>query len=139
MDMAAELLEVQAIRARTPGFAFPPDDESMQRFEKTFPYRPTADQVSTLAEIKRDMESPRPMDRLLCGDVGFGKTEVAMRAAFKAAMAGRQVAVLVPTTVLAEQHMLTFRQRMSDWPVRIESLSRFIGRREQQAILRDVA
>jgi transcription-repair coupling factor (superfamily II helicase) len=139
VDMAADLLDVQAIRARTPGFEYPPDDADVATFEKAFPFVPTRDQVTTIAEVKKDMESPKPMDRLLCGDVGFGKTEVAMRAAFKAALAGKQVAVLVPTTVLAEQHLTTFRARMADWPVRIDVLSRFHNRKEHTRVLKEVA
>ena len=102
--MAAELLDVQAARAAQEGVAYPPDTEWQKEFEAEFPYEPTADQITGAEEIKQDMQKPRPMDRLLCGDVGYGKTELAMRAAFKAVEFGKQVAVLVPTTVLAEQH-----------------------------------
>ncbi len=139
MDMAAELLEIQAARNRSPGIAFPPDDEMQRAFERAFPYKDTPDQVKTMEEIKKDMISPRPMDRLVCGDVGFGKTELAMRAAFKAVMGGTQVAILVPTTVLAQQHFETFRSRMADWPVRVEVLSRFRTPREQARIVKETA
>ncbi|MFN4244062.1 MAG: transcription-repair coupling factor [Tepidisphaerales bacterium] len=125
MDLAAELVEVQAAREKQAGFAFPPDSTWMKEFEAAFPYNPTPDQLAANEEIKADMCRPRPMDRLLCGDVGYGKTELAMRAAFKAAEAGKQVAVLVPTTVLAEQHERSFRQRMGGFPFVVESVSRF--------------
>ncbi|HKE00761.1 MAG TPA: CarD family transcriptional regulator, partial [Planctomycetota bacterium] len=124
-DLAAELLEVQAVRQLRTGFACPSDDELQREFEAAFPWQDTDDQVSVNAEIKRDLESPRPMDRLLCGDVGYGKTELAMRAAFKVVRAGRQVAVLVPTTVLAQQHFHTFSDRFAVFPARVELLSRF--------------
>jgi len=124
-DLAKELLKVQAARQSLPGIAYGEDTPWMTQFEEEFPYEETDDQLAAIAEIKRDMTAARPMDRLICGDVGFGKTEVAMRAAFKAIEAGRQVAVLCPTTVLCEQHERTFRQRMADYPVRVESLSRF--------------
>ena len=125
MDMAAELIEIQAARSAEPGVAYPPDTEWQREFEAEFPYEPTADQITGAEDIKQDMRKPRPMDRLLCGDVGYGKTELAMRAAFKAVEFGKQVAVLVPTTVLAEQHDRTFRERMADYPFTIESISRF--------------
>ncbi|CAA9376777.1 MAG: Transcription-repair coupling factor, partial [uncultured Phycisphaerae bacterium] len=125
MDMAADLLDVQAARAAEVGQAFPPDTEWQREFEAEFPYEPTVDQVTGNEEIKGDMQKPRPMDRLLCGDVGYGKTELAMRAAFKAAEFGKQVAVLVPTTVLAEQHYRSFKERMANYPFQIESVSRF--------------
>ncbi len=124
-DMAAELLRVQAARASLPGVQFPADDNWMKQFEAEFPYEETDDQLATMVEIKRDMTSSQPMDRLICGDVGYGKTELAMRAAFKAVEAGKQVALLCPTTVLCEQHERTFRQRMADYPVSIDSISRF--------------
>jgi transcription-repair coupling factor (superfamily II helicase) len=123
--MAAELLEVQAAREHTPGIAYPGDTVWQKEFENAFPYPPTEDQVRSVEEIKVDMAKPRPMDRLLCGDVGYGKTEVAMRAAFKVAEFGKQVAVLVPTTVLAEQHEETMRERLAGYPFIIESVSRF--------------
>jgi len=124
-DLAVRLLEVQAMRRQRPGIAFPPDDAFQHEFEASFPYPETPDQLSAIEAIKGDMEAARPMDRLLCGDVGYGKTELAMRAAFKAVLGGKQVAVLVPTTVLAAQHHQTFRERMAGYPVRIEMLSRF--------------
>ncbi|HVX83238.1 MAG TPA: transcription-repair coupling factor [Phycisphaerae bacterium] len=123
--MAAELLEVQAAREHTPGIPYPADTVWQKEFENAFPYPPTEDQARSADEIKTDMGRPRPMDRLLCGDVGYGKTEVAMRAAFKVVEFGKQVAVLVPTTVLAEQHEETMRERMAGYPFLIESVSRF--------------
>ena len=138
-DVAAELLAVAAARAAQPGHAFRPDTPWQREFEAAFPYEETPDQLRTIQEVKADMEKPRPMDRLVCGDVGFGKTEVALRAAFKAVMDGKQVAVLVPTTVLAQQHYNTFRDRMADFPVRVELLSRFRTRREQQQVIADLA
>ena len=124
-DLAGELLRVRAAREHMPGIAYPHDTPWQTEFEAEFPYEETEDQLSALIEIKKDMARPRPMDRLICGDVGFGKTELAIRAAFKACEYGRQVAVLVPTTVLAEQHERTFRARFADYPFRVESLSRF--------------
>ncbi len=138
-DLAADLLRVQAARQARPGFAFPPDTPWQREFESAFLYEETADQLRAILETKRDLESPRPMDRLICGDVGFGKTEVAIRAAFKVVLAGKQVAVLVPTTVLAQQHFHTFRERMADYPVRIELLSRFRSRGEQARVLAGLA
>ena len=134
-EVAQELLDLYARRHVAEGFAFSPDNAWQGELESSFPYVETEDQVKALADIKRDMETPRPMDRLLCGDVGYGKTEVALRAAFKAVMDGRQVAVLVPTTVLAQQHYDTFRQRLSAFPVTVEMLSRFRTPREQNQIL----
>jgi transcription-repair coupling factor (superfamily II helicase) len=133
-DLAARLLETQAMRAKVPGTAFPPDTDLQHQFEASFPYEETPDQITTLEAVKRDMETPRPMDRLMCGDVGYGKTELAMRAAFKTVLAGKQVAVLVPTTVLAAQHFATFRERMAGYPIRIEMLSRFRTDGEAEAI-----
>ena len=124
-DLAAEMLETQAKRAALPGHAFTADSAWQDDFERAFPYAETPDQLRAIAEVKRDMESPRPMDRLVCGDAGYGKTEVAMRAAFKAVMDGKQVAVLVPTTVLAQQHYETFSGRLGRFPVTVEVLSRF--------------
>ncbi len=124
-DLAKELLQVQAARAAMPGIRYPQDTPWMTQFEAEFPYEETEDQLAAIAETKKNMIDDRPMDRLICGDVGYGKTEIAMRAAFKAVEAGRQVAVLCPTTVLCEQHERTFGQRMADYPIRIESLSRF--------------
>jgi transcription-repair coupling factor (superfamily II helicase) len=138
-DVAAELLQIQAVRESQPGHAFKPDAPWQREFEGAFIFEETPDQWRAIQETKSDMEKPKPMDRLICGDVGFGKTEVAIRAAFKAVMDGRQVAVLVPTTVLAQQHFNTFRERMADYPVRIELLSRFRSRREQQRVVKDLA
>jgi len=138
-DIAAELLQIQAVRESQAGHAFPPDVPWQREFEGAFIFEETPDQLRAIGEAKSDMERPKPMDRLICGDVGFGKTEVAIRAAFKAVMGGRQVAVLVPTTVLAQQHFNTFHERMADYPVRIELLSRFRTHREQQQVVRDLA
>jgi transcription-repair coupling factor (superfamily II helicase) len=138
MDLAADLLEVQASRAAQPGYAFPPDSEWQKEFEAEFPYEPTPDQVTGSVEIKGDMSAPKPMDRLLCGDVGYGKTELAMRAAFKACEAGKQVAVLVPTTVLCEQHWRSFRERMASYPFAVESLSRWRSGKETREVLRSL-
>ena len=134
-EVAQELLDLYARRLVSKGFAFSPDNAWQGELESSFPYVETEDQVKALNDIKHDMETPRPMDRLLCGDVGYGKTEVALRAAFKAVMDGRQVALLVPTTVLAQQHYDTFRQRLSAFPVTVEMLSRFRSLREQSQIL----
>ncbi|RME89833.1 MAG: transcription-repair coupling factor, partial [Anaerolineae bacterium] len=134
-QVAQELLELYARRQVARGFAFSPDTDWQRELEASFPYIETPDQVRALEEVKRDMESPRPMDRLLCGDVGYGKTEIALRAAFKAVMDGKQVAMLVPTTVLAQQHYETFRQRLAPFPVRVEMLSRFRTPREQEEVL----
>ncbi len=124
-DLAAQLLAMQAQRSARPGDSHPKDEESpwMGEFERSFPHRETPDQTRAIGEVKADMERPAPMDRLVCGDVGFGKTEVALRAAFKCVVGGRQVAVLAPTTVLAQQHFETFRERLSRWPVSVELLS----------------
>ena len=123
-EMSGELLELQAQRKTRPGHAYTPDDEMQAEFDASFPFADTLDQVTSTEEIKRDMQLPRAMDRLLCGDVGFGKTEVATRAVFKAATQGKQVAILAPTTLLVRQHLETFRNRMADWPLRVEGLSR---------------
>ena len=136
MDMAAELLEIQASRNAETGVAYPPDTEWQKEFEAEFPYEATTDQVQGAADIKQDMQKTRPMDRLLCGDVGYGKTELAMRAAFKAVEYGKQVAVLVPTTVLAEQHYRSFRERMASYPFVIESISRFKTGGQQKEIVK---
>lgn len=138
-DLASEMLRIQAAREASPGITFPDDTPWQYEFEAEFPYDETDDQLTAIAAVKRDMIGTRPMDRLICGDVGFGKTEVAIRAAFKAAEAGRQVAILAPTTVLVEQHERTFRQRFKDYPFRIESISRFKSRGEQDAILKALA
>lgn len=134
-DLARELLAIQALRQTRPGISYPPDTEWQHEFEASFPYEDTEDQIQITRVIKQDMSSPRPMDRLICGDVGYGKTELAMRAAFKAALFNKQTAVLVPTTILAQQHAQTFRERMADYPVCIEVLSRFKTRLEQKRIL----
>ncbi len=136
MDMASELLEVQAARNAELGLAYPADTPWQKEFEEEFPYTPTADQETSAVEIKQDMQNRRPMDRLLCGDVGYGKTELAMRAAFKAVEYGKQVAVLVPTTVLAEQHERSFRERMINYPFVVESVSRFKTNKEAKEILK---
>jgi transcription-repair coupling factor (superfamily II helicase) len=134
-DYAGKMLAVQAERETQLGHASGPDTKWQSEFEHSFPYRETPDQLTAIAATKGDMEQPRSMDRLICGDAGFGKTEVAIRAAFKAVMEGRQVVVLAPTTVLAQQHFETFRQRMLDYPVRIEMLSRFRSHAEQRKVL----
>ncbi|PYI60211.1 MAG: transcription-repair coupling factor [Verrucomicrobia bacterium] len=134
-DYAGKMLAIQAERQMHAGNAFAPDTKWQAEFERSFPFRETPDQMKAIIDTKIDMERPRPMDRLICGDVGFGKTEVAVRAAFKAVMDGRQVAVLAPTTVLAQQHFEVFRQRMLDYPVRIEMLSRFRSQSEQKKVL----
>ena len=138
-DVAAELLRIQAARESQAGMACQPDTPWQREFESAFIYEETPDQLRAIIETKADMERPKPMDRLICGDVGFGKTEVAIRAAFKAVMDGKQAAVLVPTTVLAQQHFNNFRERMAEYPVRIELLSRFRTRREQQGVVKDLA
>ncbi|CAA9308622.1 MAG: Transcription-repair coupling factor [uncultured Gemmatimonadetes bacterium] len=135
-EMTAELLELYAARAAEKGFAFAADTRWQREMESAFLFEDTPDQRQATEDVKRDMESPRPMDRLICGDVGYGKTEIAIRAAFKAVQDGRQVAVLVPTTILAEQHMHTFSERLADFPVRIEALSRFRTAKEQSEVLR---
>mgnify|MGYP003586814071 CR=1 FL=1 len=138
-DMAQELLRIYAQREIVQGYAFPADDNWQQEFEDAFEYEETPDQLRAIAEIKADMQSTRPMDRLLCGDVGYGKTEVAMRAAYKAVLAGKQVAVLVPTTILARQHLQTFSERMSAFGVRVQALSRFNSTKEQKQVLKDLS
>lgn len=134
-DMADELLELYAVREAMPGFAFATDTPWQKEFEESFPYEETEDQLRSIEEVKKDMEKKRPMDRLLCGDVGYGKTEVAMRAAFKAASAGKQVAVLVPTTVLAQQHYNTFRERFEGFAIEVGVLNRFRTAKEQKEAL----
>src|SRR5690606_30350793 len=138
-EMAMELLELYAARQLATRRPYPPDTRWQKEMESSFLYEDTPDQRQATADVKRDLESPHPMDRLLCGDVGYGKTEVAIRAAFKVAQDGRQVAVLAPTTILVEQHLRTFRQRLAGFPVRIEALSRFRTPREQQRILAALA
>src|ERR1700728_1356066 len=137
-DMADELLKLYAQRKAAQGHAFPPDNEFQREFEDAFDYNETDDQISAIADIKRDMESTLPMDRLLCGDVGYGKTEVAMRAAFKAVQDGRQVAVLTPTTILSFQHFETFKSRFRQFPINVEMISRFRTPKEQKLILERV-
>lgn len=138
-EMAKELIELYARRKRTKGIAFDPDDDMCREFADTFEYEETDGQLSAIDDIRADMEKPYPMDRLLCGDVGYGKTEVALRAAFKAVMSGKQVAVLVPTTILAYQHFQTFLSRMRAFPVKIDMVSRFRTQSEQAAAIRRVA
>ena len=138
-DMAADMIQFQAKREEKIGFACPVDTPWMEEFEASFPFTETKDQAVAIVEAKNDLMQPRPMDRLICGDVGYGKTEVAMRAAFKCVDSGRQVAVLVPTTVLAEQHYRTFSDRMAEYPISIECLSRFKTKRQQQATLERMA
>jgi len=135
--LAFDLVEVYAKRHATAGHGFAPSDEYFEEFEAAFPHEETPDQARAIREVLHDMERPSPMDRLVCGDVGFGKTEVAVRAAFKAVLDGKQVAVLVPTTVLAEQHRRTFEERFSGYPVRVESLSRFKTAAQQREVLKD--
>ena len=137
-DMTDELLKLYAQRKTAEGHAFAPDSEWMREFEDAFEYNETEDQLYAIADVKRDMESSQPMDRLLCGDVGYGKTEMAMRAAFKAIGDNKQVAVLAPTTVLAFQHYETFKQRFAAFPVKIEMISRFRTAKQQKEILQKV-
>jgi len=135
-DIARQLLELYAAREVVVGHAFSPDFAWQEELEASFPYEETEDQLRALAEVKADMQRSRPMDRLICGDVGYGKTELAVRAAFKAAMDGKQVAMLVPTTVLAQQHLLTFQQRLAAFPIEVDMLSRFCSPSEQRDVLR---
>jgi transcription-repair coupling factor (superfamily II helicase) len=134
-DMAGELVRLYSVRLSAPGHAFGPDTPWQRELEDAFPFEETRDQVGAIEEVKRDMELPKPMDRLICGDVGYGKTEIAVRAAFKAVMEGRQVAVLVPTTLLAEQHYVTFSERFAPFPVTLEMLSRFVDPAQQRRTL----
>ncbi|MSP11572.1 MAG: transcription-repair coupling factor [Chloroflexi bacterium] len=138
-EIARDLLEIYAAREIVPGHAFGPDTPWQVELEAAFPYAETEDQQHAIEVVKRDMEQPRPMDRLICGDVGYGKTEVALRAAFKAVMDGKQVAVLVPTTILAQQHYVTFKERLSAFPMEVEMLSRFRSHKEQMQILEKLA
>jgi transcription-repair coupling factor (superfamily II helicase) len=138
-DFATDMLELEAARNSRPGISFPDDTVWQQEFDAAFPYQETPDQLTAIASIKADMQLSKPMDRLLCGDVGFGKTEMAMRAAFKAIDAGYQVALLVPTTVLAEQHGRTFKQRMAEYPFEIATLTRFNSAKETRQILAGAA
>ncbi|MBR2518181.1 MAG: transcription-repair coupling factor [Selenomonadaceae bacterium] len=137
-DIAEKLLELYARREKSAGFAFAPDDASQAEFEDAFPYEETPDQIRAVADVKRDMERPRPMDRLVCGDVGFGKTEIAIRAAYKAAMNGKQCAVLVPTTVLAQQHYQTFSERFAGFLPTVDVICRFRTPKEQRTTLQKV-
>jgi transcription-repair coupling factor (superfamily II helicase) len=139
LDLASEMIDLQALRESKPGIAFPPDTEWQAEFEAAFPYEETPDQLTTLAELKQDMQKPRPMDRLICGDVGYGKTELAVRAAFKTIDNGKQVAVLVPTTVLAEQHLRTFSERLAEYPFVVDGISRFRSHGQQKRILERLA
>lgn len=139
LELAKKLVELYAERNRQKGHAFSPDTTWQRQFEDEFIYEETPDQLQSIAEMKKDMESPRPMDRLLCGDVGFGKTEVAIRGAFKCVMDGMQVAYLVPTTILAAQHYHTFSQRMKNYPIKVEMLSRFKSAAEQKQIIKKLA
>jgi transcription-repair coupling factor (superfamily II helicase) len=139
MDLASDMVQLQALREAQPGIAYPPDSEWQAEFEAAFAYEETPDQLTTLSEIKQDLERSRPMDRLICGDVGYGKTELAIRAAFKVIDSGKQVAVLVPTTVLAEQHFRTFRERLAEYPFVVDSISRFRSPAEQRKIVERLA
>lgn len=138
-DLAEELIKLYAERKSKPGFAFSQDDSWMTQLEASFPYDETPDQLRAIEQIKKDMEAPHPTDRLICGDVGFGKTEVAIRAAFKCVNDSKQVAVLVPTTILAQQHLNTFSERLKEFPVRVEMLSRFKTRKQQKVIIEELA
>ena len=139
IEVARDLLSIYATREVASGFAFSPDMAWQEEIESSFPYTETPDQLRAIEEVKNDMEAPRPMDRLVCGDVGYGKTEVALRAAFKAVMDGKQVAFLVPTTILAEQHYLTFTQRLSPFPFKVARLSRLQDAAEQREVIRGLA
>ncbi len=134
-ELAQELLDLYATRETIPGHAFPADTDWQAELEAAFPYHETEDQLRVIGEVKDDMERANPMDRLICGDVGYGKTEVALRAAFKAVMDGKQVAMLVPTTILAQQHYTTFRERLTSFPVTVEMLSRFRTPTRQRQIV----
>lgn len=137
-ELAGELVKIYSYRLKEKGFAFASDTQWQKEFEAKFPYEETEDQLYAIEEVKRDMELPKPMDRLVCGDVGFGKTEVAMRASFKAVMSGKQVIMLVPTTILAEQHYTNFCERFADYPIKIEMLSRFRSNDEQKKIVEEL-
>ncbi|MBN2656598.1 MAG: transcription-repair coupling factor [Spirochaetales bacterium] len=134
-DLADMLVKLYARRQKTLGYAFPADNDFQVAFEASFPYQETEDQLVSIEEVKKDMEAPNPMDRLICGDVGYGKTEVAMRAAFKAIMGGKQVALLCPTTILAEQHYENFSERFKRFPITIGHLSRFVAKKDQKEVL----
>ena len=137
-EIAEDLVKLYAARTTLKGHKFSKDTEWQKQFEDEFPFEETPDQLTSLEEIKRDMESDKAMDRLLCGDVGYGKTEVAIRAAFKAVMDGKQVAFLVPTTILAEQHYKNLKKRFSDFPVKIDMISRFRTAKQQKETLKAV-
>ncbi|HUU46569.1 MAG TPA: transcription-repair coupling factor [Acidobacteriota bacterium] len=139
LAMAEELIALYAARKARPGFAFSDDNEWLRQMEDAFIYEETPDQATAIEAVRNDMTDPSPMDRLICGDVGYGKTEVAIRAAFRAVCDGKQVGLLVPTTILAQQHLATFRDRLSEFPVRMETLSRFRSRKEQREIVADLA
>ncbi|GAB6277235.1 MAG: transcription-repair coupling factor [Rectinema sp.] len=138
-ELAERLIRIYARRKAARGFVFPPDSDWQIQFEATFPFEETEDQLRCIEEVKHDMESPKPMDRLVCGDVGFGKTEIAMRACFKAVTAGKQVAFLAPTTILAEQHYENFLERIGEFPLRVELLSRLIDKKTQNAIIKGLS
>jgi len=138
-EMARRLVSLYSARSTIKGFVFPPDTDWQSEFEARFPYQETEDQLRAIEEVKADMESSRPMDRLICGDVGYGKTEVALRSAFKAVMGGKQVALLAPTTILAEQHFETFQERFDGYPVSIQMLSRFVKPKRQKQVLASLA
>ena len=135
-EMAAELIKLYAARKAATGHALPADTPWQTEMEEAFPYQETPDQLAAIEDVKRDLEDDKPMDRLICGDVGYGKTEVSIRAAFKAVNSGRQVAILCPTTILAQQHLATFRQRLAAYPVKVEMLSRFVSKAEATQTLR---
>ena len=135
-DLADKLIALYAERSRVKGHKYMEDTDLQAMFEQTFPYEETDDQLRSIEEVKKDMESDKPMDRLLCGDVGYGKTEVAMRAAFKCAAEGKQTAYLASTTVLAQQHYNSFKSRMEEFPVKVEMLSRFRSKKEQENIIK---
>jgi transcription-repair coupling factor (superfamily II helicase) len=139
LDYAAELLNLHARRSQSGGYAFPPDHPWQMNFESAFPFKETPDQLRAIEDTKHDMETALPMDRLICGDVGFGKTEVAIRAALKAVLAGKQVAILVPTTVLCQQHFNTFRERMAQYPIIIDMVSRFRSSKQNKEIISNLA
>ena len=136
-EMAGELIQLYAERQTRPGFSYDTDQEWIERLEADFPYRETEDQARAIEAVKEDLEAPRPMDRLVCGDVGFGKTEVALRAAFTVAVGGKQVLMLAPTTILAQQHWNTFRERYRDFPLRVEMVSRFRSNADVKRVLAD--
>src|SRR5690606_27581915 len=133
-----DLVELYAKRIAKGGYPFPPDTEWQREMEMAFPYQETPDQLQAILDTKADMESPKPMDRLICGDVGFGKTEVAIRAAFKAIMAGKQVALLCPTTALAQQHYDVFQERFAPYPIRMALLNRFRTGKESKRIVQEL-